>query len=423
MSDKDKSNIFDALSKYSPLQKRNPQEDFLTELFAWLLNNVSGLKRSYIEFLKREYDKRPNESKTMELPTVADEKIYIKTQEFITSGDKNGFIDLSININEKSFFACEHKIDSDVHDNQIERYAKHSKYTVLITRTPKQLKSKQAEVADIRILWKDVKEWVEEVCKKSDDPAEHMYLLRSFAEYLEFDKGQPITEEQLCLDGNNKINSDGDLYKTLDYFFRTFSDVETGNLKAECDRIAEAFGVKNDYEAINSRWVWGRKGIDFFGRGWEDKPESEGKTQSTLGLFAGILYDPGKRDHYWKVNDSYLEPKGIDLVVILDVTNSQKEKLKETVAYKKIKEHLDQNKEGFIFIPEDKIENKWRLAILRKPLKDVLFPEGKTHYETSDAQYEMIKDTIISGIKLLSEALQDRKQTAGGDKGESDSAM
>ena len=428
MSNKDKSNLFDALSKYAPLQKRNPQEDFLTELFAWLLKNVSGLKRSYIEFLEGEYYKQHNGNGTMDLPPFTDENIDIETQVFITNNEKNGFIDLRISIDKKPIFACEHKIDSDVHDNQIERYKEDSNYTVLITRTPKQLKSKQAEVADIKIQWKYIKGWAEKEAlemEKQGDSAVHTYLLRKFAEYLDFDKVEPIKEEQLCLDGKRKIKSDEDLYKTLDYFLRRFCEEEVEKLKTECDVIADAYGIEKRYEATNSRWVWGRKGIDFFGRGWEDKPESEGETQSPLGLFAGILYDPGKRDHYWDVEDEYLEPKGIDVVVVLDVTNSEKNSMMDKDAYTQMKEEMHPDNIGAfnrLILGED-IPNKWRLAILRKPLKDVLFPEGKTHYETENAQYEMIRDTIISGIKLLSEALQDRKQTADGDKGESDSAM
>jgi len=43
--------IFDFLRSYVPSAGRDPKEDYLTQLFAWLLMNVNGLDLKYCEYL------------------------------------------------------------------------------------------------------------------------------------------------------------------------------------------------------------------------------------------------------------------------------------------------------------------------------------------------------------------------------------
>ena len=43
--------IFSSVISYTPTPYMNPQENFLTELFAWIINNVDGFGREYIKLL------------------------------------------------------------------------------------------------------------------------------------------------------------------------------------------------------------------------------------------------------------------------------------------------------------------------------------------------------------------------------------
>ena len=43
--------IFTKLKSYTPTAGRDAREDYLTELFSYMLNNVEGLKEGYVDFL------------------------------------------------------------------------------------------------------------------------------------------------------------------------------------------------------------------------------------------------------------------------------------------------------------------------------------------------------------------------------------
>ena len=46
----DKS-IFSFIKSYIPTQNKDPKEDFLTQLLAWMLINIDGLSNEYCSFL------------------------------------------------------------------------------------------------------------------------------------------------------------------------------------------------------------------------------------------------------------------------------------------------------------------------------------------------------------------------------------
>ena len=48
---KRQESIFTALSSYSPQPSMNPRENFLTELLAWIINNVDAFGAKYVSFL------------------------------------------------------------------------------------------------------------------------------------------------------------------------------------------------------------------------------------------------------------------------------------------------------------------------------------------------------------------------------------
>ena len=121
--------IFDFLRSYVPSDKRDPKEDYLTQLFAWLLINVKGLDLKYCEYLLK---KIPNSTFTV----TESDTITVETQRTLDNGKR---IDLLIKVNDNGFI-CEHKSYSMVSPKQIIYYSsmapslgKGQFHTVLIT--------------------------------------------------------------------------------------------------------------------------------------------------------------------------------------------------------------------------------------------------------------------------------------------------
>ena len=46
-----KESIFSYLTSYVPTDKREAKEDYLTQMFAWILKNVDGYLAAYARFL------------------------------------------------------------------------------------------------------------------------------------------------------------------------------------------------------------------------------------------------------------------------------------------------------------------------------------------------------------------------------------
>ena len=103
--------IFSYLKSYILTEKRNPQEDYLTQLFAWILENIPGTATSYVRFL---CDKNSN----INIPISDDTLIKVDTQRVVSSGR----IDMFLSVDDKWGIICEHKIDSELSENQIEKY-------------------------------------------------------------------------------------------------------------------------------------------------------------------------------------------------------------------------------------------------------------------------------------------------------------
>ena len=66
--------IFSYLISYVPTDKRESKEDYLTQMFAWILTNVTGFADAYIEFLA-------SKNEAICVPKINDREIKISTQE------------------------------------------------------------------------------------------------------------------------------------------------------------------------------------------------------------------------------------------------------------------------------------------------------------------------------------------------------
>lgn len=360
-----KSSIFTFIKSYTPSVDRDPKEDYLTQIFSWMLNNIKELDKKYCRYLLDKIGKSNIE--------LNEEMISTETQISVTSGR----IDMVISIYNKIGFICEHKVWSNLSDNQITKYKQCSNelgnenyYTVLVTAN----KLQHTQEADIKLTWADICIFIESIINEYENEDE--FVLSNFIIYL---KEQGLWKyESISINEVTSYYSARKLEKKLDELFMDLVHVEW---EKECEHL-KTF-TKSRYNPNFTKYRWGRKGIDFF-EDWYP------------GLFAGVMLDP--TDHCIDTKDS---DRGPDLVVILDIeyrgkkdsNNCMRNRILNSDKYIELKEVL-RNMNGTF--EEVKSKNNWRLIVIRKPLVDVL--ENKYSYEE---QLNAMKESIIEGINIL----------------------
>ncbi|MCR5452400.1 MAG: PD-(D/E)XK nuclease family protein [Lachnospiraceae bacterium] len=366
--------IFSYLKSYVPSEGRDPKEDYLTQMFAWILTNIDEAARVYIGFL---YEKVGEAGKDIE-----GLRISVSTQEVLKVSDGVGRIDLLIKVGEDDGFICEHKVFSDLSENQIQKYMDNADqlgnrtyYSVLVTYSS----SQWIQDSDVAITWSDIYSLFEEKIVKSgllNSNEVGAFIIREFMAYLhENDMG-----------GYTNIRPDmmrswfvaPSLEKSLE---RLFKELVNENWEDACPNLSksEFGGYKPSYNGRR----WGRLGIDFHAN-W-------------MGVFAGVLLDP--RDHGLYPTD---ESKGPDFCIFIDsdyAKNGEKQKIYENnVSLPFIverKKSLRDNCGDYDYFP-GLDSSPWRIIALRKPLLDVM----RGAYDRK-AQYEKLRQEIISGINLM----------------------
>lgn len=365
--------IFSYLTSYIPTDKRESKEDYLTQMFAWMLNNIEEYAREYVLFLSKKNDK-------IVCPSKNEMNISASTQEILPSGR----VDLLIRVNRRIGFICEHKIHSILSENQIKKYIDNSdllgmekNYSVLVTFSSTQ----HTQPADVSITWSDVCEFTEDVIGSFEN--EEAFILNQFVLYLKengMGKAELITPESML----GYWAAIG-LEDNLSNLFMQLSDFDW---KKECLFLNDFSASK--YAPTYHKTRWGRLGIDFFDS-WEP------------GLFAGVMLHTG--DHQLQPKDIR---KGPDFVIFLESEYHRKDEKKMKIYgeitnstwYANKIRSLQLNSGSFEFIPGLE-KSPWRIAVLRKPLLEVL---GNAY--TRAEQLEAVKNAIIEGINLMTKSEQ-----------------
>ena len=361
--------IFDFLRSYVPSDKRDPKEDYLTQLFAWLLMNVDGLDLKYCEYL---LEKISNKSFT-----VSDsDTITVETQKTLPNGKR---IDLLITVNGTDGFICEHKIYSMLSPNQIVNYSSMANslgsgqfHTVLITLGTYQW----TQNADVRILWSSMyQDFLQKELENYADDSVHYFMLNQTISYMQ----------------NNSLGTYGEITSgAIAGYWETFGLKNVVNNLVENLRIREWDGdckklqdcnTQGFTEPIYRKEKWGRVGLEMYNN-W--KP----------GIFVGILWDHSNHG----IKPLNEKNGGPDVVILVDMLESDYSKITKSQACADYLEklNLSQNHGDFDLIEYSKIPGYWRLVVLRKSLSDVL--QGKQNRgEQEDALYE----TFCKGIDIL----------------------
>lgn len=363
----DKS-IFSFIKSYIPTQNKDPKEDFLTQLLAWMLINIDGLSNEYCSFLL-------NKANNNFFQINGDETINIRTQVAV----ENGRIDLVINVNENGFI-CEHKVFSSLSENQISKYQNNSGslgsgkfYDVLIIANRMQ----HTQDADIKLTWGDICEFFELNISKFGKLGE--FLIKQFVDYLKeqgLGYSEPIKLEEILAYFPAKT-----LEKNLDAIFY---ELNNGiDWEKQCQSLKEL--NSNKFNPKYNKYRWGRKGIDFF-------------TQWFPGVFTGVILDT--YDH--QIYPTNIE-NGPDFVVLVETdyyhnkneVMEKRNKILNSQEFQELKRRLQSNHGDFEYISEVK-DNPWRVLVLKKPLFDIF--KGRN---TKEEQVQGLLENIIKAVNLI----------------------
>jgi len=335
--------IFTYIEKYKPLEGMDPQENYLTQIFAWLLKQNESFQYGFIKYLSKLYSN-----------TVLNglgQSLNVNTQvKVVCSDGSTGYIDMLID-NGETYLIFEHKVSSCLSDNQINKYITASDFvgkkviSVLIAFDRTQFEQE----ADISITWRDVHQFVsQEYLQANED-----FMVRQFEQYLrESNMGcdEPFTRQEI-------IDLWGDEYS--DKVTRLFRWIEL-ELKRDSEVIKSLGQINSEY--------------------W--KP----------GLFVGILI--GDRDHGIKPVNKEMGP---DFCVCLEMNQSDPNRARyvQSQEYRDMVDGL-RNRLGNDYSFIEAGELNYRVLVIRKSFADVI-----RDCDNWNKQYENVANEVKRMIMIL----------------------
>lgn len=349
--------IFSRLFCYRETQKMSPTENYLTEMLAWMIDSLPQFGREYVNYLCGKCKPNP----IAEIDNLFD--VSVQTQVNV----KNGFIDMVITTDRNLGFICEHKVDSELSDNQIQKYYDCRNEiddsldfkTVLLTKS----KDQHKQNPDIALIWYDLYKYFSKQLESGGYDAGEQILIEQFLMYL--------TEVGMGMKNSIQIGSVENYCEAmkLDQTLKSiFNDIVTDiNWEMQCSGIKD---FVSSYKPFVPAKRWGRIGIEF-SENWEPS------------IFAGVILD--NKDH--RLKEFKDQPQ---LVVLIDYDHGKKSDIRNIVGFIK---DFPNSENGFIIDKSPK--NNWRLLILQKPLKDIL-----KHNEYEEQKKDIMAE-IVSGINVI----------------------
>ena len=360
--------LFESLRRYSPKENRDPLENFITEGFAWILNNYPDFGEFFLQNLEEKMKERGREW-----------RIGNYDCEWLTQENFDGkYPDMVCHFNdENKAIIFEHKTWSRLHENQLANYKEYAKRNldeyrlVLITATQQQ----HEQDPDLSLCWSDIYNLISD-WEKSDNSE---LLFRDFQQLLKSEglgPPAPISHTSIRYHYETK-----DLKKNINDLIERVKGREEQN--KEWKKM-----IKKDLD-IRKRASWGRIGLELLS--WEGS------------IFIGILVDG--EDHKTEPIDPF---KGPDFCLIISFSGSLHDFYTEEKSYKKLVEELlpkkvEQLKDGWQFYDhlkdfEAPRKNKYHPIHIRKPMLDVFC--GTESYEDQEDRFYRAASELI---KLVAE--------------------
>ncbi len=366
--------LFSFIKSYVPSTTRDPQEDYLTQLFAWLLVSIPELSTKYCQFLLTEILNPAFDIK-------GEEEISVQTQVVV----EHGRIDLFLGVG-KHGFVCEHKVYSNLGEQQINKYAasfsSHAGdfYTVLVTANTFQ----HTQDADISLTWADVSDFL--IAAQTQYENEQGFLLDQLIRYLReqgLGRMEPLDMENIL-----GFFPGQELQTKLETLS---SQLQSMGWMKKCPGVQEL--SPGHYSPSFKKFRWGRVGVEMF-------------DSMSPGLFAGVMLD---YKQILSLKPSHKE-LGPDVVLMFEYdyyANPQNDYERNIREHRRVLLHHPSYQAlctrlrstavgaGFHF-SQELPKSRWRILVLQKPLAIVL--RGAN---TEREQLERLFETMCQGINLF----------------------
>ena len=370
--------LFEALRRYSPREDRDPLENFITEGFAWILNNYRDFGEFFLQKLE---EKLKDEGKEWSIGNYG--------CEWLTQENFNGkYPDMVCHFNgENKAIVFEHKtLGRDLDKDQLANYKEYAcenfdEYRiVLITATQQQ----HEQDPDLALCWSDIYNLI------SDWESNSEPLIKDFQQLLKSEElGPPRIPKY---------------YEKIEFKKNIRALIEGVKEREEQKKVWENIIKKEDYKlSILKNW----RNYDYFGKiglellSWPDE-DSDFPNHGPGCIIVGILLDA--KAHYTNLIDP---DKGPDFCLIISFDDSLHDFYNNKVpAYKKLVEELSkkvaQLNDGWEFYDhladsDAPRKNKTNPIYIRKPMRDVLGTES------CEDQEERFYEAASELIKLVAE--------------------
>lgn len=407
----EESNLFSSIFKYIETKSSTPQENYLTEIFAYSLKNDIFL---FKQLMARVFGE--SEIDHIGLNYSVHTQIHYKD-------DKKSFFDMLIKVTykgETTLIIFEHKYDSPIGADQIDKYIKIPAKNIKLHDHPEMI------VKDKRIVY---------ICKFSAINGLRKYkndlipinwseifslasnssdlIVKEFADYLlELEQG-PVTpilnfENRLNTIHKNDMESmnDAKMHKYLLPYFSRFKDKYSNELNELLNQISNNEVILEEGKKIYSHY--GKVGI-----------ETDQGPRYDPNIFLGIMYD-GHDNGIFEMNSDKIFKQSVvkDFYVQISLDGEYSKKHPKSVLDKFMnfyKKNKTDKVDFYISDSFDKVllrdvkhdfrvtRNKWRKLVIVSKFTSVV-----TSYDDADKQMEelfkfyekWLKAIILEGIKL-----------------------
>ena len=359
--------LFDALGRYSPGDGNDPLENFITEGFAWLLNKYPEFSEFFLrhleEELRRKKQPRPLNVNNYDCDWSTQDNFAGKYPDMVCR-----FRD------ENKAIVFEHKVGSDLHENQLKDYRDYAQQEfddsriVLITATRQQ----HEQDPDHALCWSDIYKLISDWEQETNGNI--FFLLKDFQKFLKNrDLGPPAPVSRAAIRYYCEARG---MEQNLKKIIKRVIKREKREKKWR-RMLREDYHLKEDNRS-------GRMGISLWGEGNED--------EWFPNIFVGILLD-GK-NHSTKPIDS---ARGPDFCLILCFATHLHGTYKRNEHYREllcnVQQKLNDESKGWKFYNhlEDRTvrnPNKWHPVHIRRPLLDVDVFAGIENEEQEERFYE-----------------------------------
>lgn len=386
--------LLTSLRKYRPRENTDPLENFITESFAWILNNYPDFG---CFFLKKIADRLPRAEEVLfgaQNPKWETQKNFDgKYPDMFCAYDGHNYI-------------FEHKAWSRLHGNQLNNYRKYAednfaeRYSLILITGAAYLHDQNPDLA---LCWYDIYNWIDTWVKDAQKPVgiEFLFMLESFNHLLKKEgMGPPATISHEAI--VSYFPARGFKNKIKDLLGRADKMIAWENLIPE-----EHYQLKIPGKKGKNGEEWGRIGRQLLKGGWDP------------GIFVGFMLNGS--DH--KVKPLVSNSPDCSIIIDIDYKRSYDKSYVDYESYQKMVKDLEEAFRDSMWDfhnhqEEHENPNLWHPIHIRIPMVE-LFRGTRSSAEQDECYRKAVSEALIlikgceSFWNLRSDLLEIKKEFAG----------